>query len=168
MLTVPMQNYFELLGLEKRFAIDYGELDKKYFKLQREFHPDKLINKLESERNNSIKQSTIANEAYQTLKSNIKRAKHLLELEGVEVLKEASPALLMEMMELKEKISDIGDIGELIDFETKLLESYEKNIAMLSQEFENKNFKAASLELTKLQYLSKSIEDIAAKKLQLK
>ena len=36
-----MTDYFELLGLPRRFAVDLAELERRYLELSREVHPDR-------------------------------------------------------------------------------------------------------------------------------
>ena len=43
-------NYFELLGVQQDFDIDKDLLHKNYIKLQQLLHPDKSINKPNSEK----------------------------------------------------------------------------------------------------------------------
>ena len=40
------QNHFARLGLARRFEIDAGDLDKRYFAFQRNLHPDRFARKI--------------------------------------------------------------------------------------------------------------------------
>lgn len=73
-----MQDYFQVLGVERAFNLDVRELESKYFSLQRTHHPDK------SSAEDSTYSSSI-NYAYQVLKDPMKRAEHIYALHGLNV-----------------------------------------------------------------------------------
>lgn len=105
------QDYFELFELPCAFDIDIDKLSVQYRKLQSQLHPDKFVNATDQERRISIQKTAFVNEAYQTLKSPMRRARYLLTLSGVEFDDEKEthfdPAFLMEQMELRESLSEI-------------------------------------------------------------
>ncbi len=110
MLTESHQNYFELLGLPQKFAIDAGVLDQNYRRLQGEVHPDRFTAAPSTERLRSMQLATEANEAYRTLKNPTARARYLLQLHGMEVNEESNTVMpaefLMLQMEWRESIED--------------------------------------------------------------
>ena len=102
------QNHFELFGLPVRFAVDAAELDRRYRELQREVHPDRFAAASDAERRVSMQLATRVNEAYQALKSPLKRAVYILQLRGVDPEFETNTAMpagfLMEQMDWRERI----------------------------------------------------------------
>src|SRR5258708_29499977 len=76
------QNHFQLFGLPTRFVIDAAALEARYRELQREVHPDRFAAAPESERRASMQLATRVNEAYQTLKSPLRRAGYILPFRG--------------------------------------------------------------------------------------
>ena len=74
------QNYFELFNLSEKFEIDSEKLQENYRSIQKEIHPDRFATSTENEKIQSMIKSTHVNDAYQTLKSPIKRAKYILSL----------------------------------------------------------------------------------------
>src|SRR3989442_1837199 len=78
------QNHFELFDLPARFAVDAAALEARYHELQREVHPDRFAAAPDPERRASMQLATRVNEAYQTLKSPLRRAVYILQLRGVE------------------------------------------------------------------------------------
>lgn len=104
----PNQNHFELFGLPARFAVDAAVLDARYHELQREVHPDRFAAAPDAERRLSMQLATRVNEAYQTLKSPLKRAVYILQLRGVDPQFETNTAMpsefLMEQMSWRERI----------------------------------------------------------------
>jgi molecular chaperone HscB len=106
------RNYFELFGLPASFELDTALLSKRYLELQRTVHPDKYANATDRERRMSVQQAAIINEAFNTLKSPLGRARYLLALHGLEVNDESNTvmdtAFLMQQMELRESLEEIG------------------------------------------------------------
>ncbi len=102
------QNHFELFGLPARFAVDAAALETRYHELQREVHPDRFAAAPDAERRVSMQLATRVNEAYQTLKSPLKRAVYILQLRGVDPEFETNTAMpsefLMEQMSWRERI----------------------------------------------------------------
>jgi len=102
------QNHFELFGLPARFAVDAAALEARYHELQREVHPDRFAAAPEIERRASMQLATRVNEAYQTLKSPLRRAVYILRLRGVDPEFETNTAMpsefLMEQISWRERI----------------------------------------------------------------
>ncbi len=102
------QTHFELFGLPARFALDAETLDRRYRELQREVHPDRFAAAPDAERRVSMQLATRVNEAYQTLKSPLRRAVYILQLRGVDPEFETNtampPEFLLEQMSWRERI----------------------------------------------------------------
>jgi molecular chaperone HscB len=102
------QNHFELFGIPVQFEVDTAELDRRYRELQREVHPDRFATAPDAERRVSMQLATRVNEAYQTLKSPLRRAVYILQLRGVDPKFETNTAMpagfLMEQMSWRERI----------------------------------------------------------------
>ena len=63
-----------------QFKIDLNRLQQSYRIIQAEIHPDKFVSASQIEKNESLKKSTEVNDAYQTLKNPIKRARYLIKI----------------------------------------------------------------------------------------
>ncbi|HYA46356.1 MAG TPA: Fe-S protein assembly co-chaperone HscB [Burkholderiales bacterium] len=102
------QNHFELFGLPALFAVDAAALEARYHELQREVHPDRFAAAADAERRVSMQLATRVNEAYQTLKSPLRRAVYILQLRGVDPGLETNTAMppdfLMEQMGWRERV----------------------------------------------------------------
>lgn len=105
------QNHFELFGFPVAFDIDAHQLAERYRELQRTLHPDRYANASDRERRLSIQHAAQVNDAFQTLKSSLPRARYLLQLQGVEFDDEKEthldPVFLMEQMELREALAEV-------------------------------------------------------------
>ena len=104
------KNYFELFGLPATYDLDVGDLTGRYRDLARQVHPDRFAAGLEQERRIAVQTTALLNEAFQTLKDPVARARYLLQLRGVELGEGTETAMdavfLSEQMELRERLDD--------------------------------------------------------------
>ena len=112
------KNHFELFGLAPGFHLDLTQLEQSYRDIQAQVHPDKHAHLGDVERRLAMQWATHANEAYQTLRQPLNRARYLLQLQGVAGGEESntamSPAFLMEQMEWREAIGE-AKAAEAVD-----------------------------------------------------
>lgn len=81
-------DYFEVFGLPRKLAIDTAALERSFYRLSRKLHPDVYARATEQEQEWSLKNASLLNDAYRTLKDPIARTEYLLRLEGVEIEEE--------------------------------------------------------------------------------
>ena len=109
-------DHFSLFGLNRGFRLDLSDLDSRYRDIQAQVHPDRFAHAGEAERRISMQWATHANEAYQTLKKPLERAKYLLHLTGHDIQAENNTAMpaefLMEQMEWREAVMDARNGGD--------------------------------------------------------
>ena len=77
--------YFEVFGLPPKLQLDTAALEKTFYRLSREFHPDRFASKPAEEQAAATEKSSLLNDAYRTLRDPIRRTEYLLEIEGVEM-----------------------------------------------------------------------------------
>jgi molecular chaperone HscB len=103
-----MQDYFQLFGLGRAYALDLDALERAYRDIQSRIHPDRYAHAGDAERRASMQWATRVNEAYRALRGPVTRAKHLLELHGIDVAFETNTAMpaefLVQQMELREAL----------------------------------------------------------------
>lgn len=101
-------DFFEFLGLPRKLRIDESELEKTFYALSRQFHPDYFMNASTQEQQASVERSSMLNDAYRALRDRVARAKYLLSLYGYkEAEKKAPPDLLEEVFELNMQIEEL-------------------------------------------------------------
>ncbi|MEA3193927.1 MAG: molecular chaperone HscB [Betaproteobacteria bacterium] len=130
-------------------------------------HPDRFAHAGDAERRASLQWTTRVNEAFQTLKNPVSRARHLLELQGVDVAFETNtampPEFLMQQMELRERLEEAKDSASLDALRKELSGdrgNLEKEIAQTIDA--EKDYKGAADEVRKLQFLHRLDEEIDA------
>jgi molecular chaperone HscB len=85
-------DYFAFFGLPRKLAIDVSALEKDFYQLSRKLHPDLNASATSQEKEWSLQQTSLLNDAYRTLKDPIKRTQYLLHLEGVELEEQSKSA----------------------------------------------------------------------------
>src|SRR3954468_999761 len=102
------RSHFELFGLPPAFRLDPQALEQSYRDLQGLVHPDRFAQAGDAERRASLEWTTRVNEAYRTLRNPVQRAKHLLELHGVDVAFETNTQMptdfLLRQLDLREEL----------------------------------------------------------------
>lgn len=107
-------DYFQMLGLERRFAIEPAELERRYLERSREVHPDRQAGRPADQRAASAGEAMQLNLAYRALRRELPRAEHLLQLAGVRIgdNEPVEQELLMEVLELREELASARAAGD--------------------------------------------------------
>ena len=79
------QTYFSLFDLPRKLTLDIAALERYFYRLSRKLHPDLYARKSTEEQAWSLRQSSLLNDAYRTLKDPVTRTAYLLKLEGVRI-----------------------------------------------------------------------------------
>ena len=163
--ALTSSSHFALFGLAEAFSLDLQMLEKAYRDIQSQVHPDRFAHAGDAERRASLQWTTRVNEAFQTLKNPVGRARHLLELHGVDVAFETNtampPEFLMQQMELREELEEAKD--------AKTLDTLRSNLVKEKRALENtiaetidakKDYKGAADLVRRLQFLHRLDEEI--------
>jgi molecular chaperone HscB len=86
----PGGNYFSVFGLEPHLNLDLAALEREFHRLSRKLHPDRFARAGESEKQWSLADTALLNDAYRTLKEPLRRTEYLLKLKGAEIGEEYS------------------------------------------------------------------------------
>lgn len=168
--SVFSSNHFELFGLPVQYMVAQDALTRSYRNLQQAVHPDRFASATDQERRISMQRATQINEAYQTLKDPLSRARYLLQLKGVEWNDENNTimdtAFLMEQMELREALAEVREQTDPLDETGKILDDVLRRIRELTAELERlfaqqdeAALQQASDTVRKLQFLYKLREE---------
>ncbi len=157
---------FAVLGLPVRFALQRDELEARWKELSKAFHPDRHTQAAPAERRAALTRAVAVNEAYRTLRDDLKRAEAVLSLRAEGPLTDvADPALLMEVMELRESLSERkadGDAGAVEALAAKVKTDAASTTAALAEALD-----AAALDvprarsnLGRLRYLRRFLDEV--------
>jgi len=122
-LQRPVVDYFEFFGFEKTLTIDAAELQRRYYMLSRQLHPDKYTRATETERNFSLEATSILNDGYRILRDPVQRAEYILKESGFDIgeqrSKDVPPELLEEVFDLNVALDVLrsGDADAMSELE---------------------------------------------------
>lgn len=164
------QNHFDLFGLAQSFQIDIAQLEQQYRALQTLVHPDKSAHMADAEQRLAMQRATLVNEAYQTLRNPLRRARYLLSLHGVDIQEENNtlmpPDFLMAQLEWREAVSEAQqarDAAALDGLEARLQRETRELESRLALKIDTeKNYAAAAELVRKLRFMEKLAEEIHA------
>ncbi|MFA7269244.1 MAG: Fe-S protein assembly co-chaperone HscB [Sterolibacterium sp.] len=162
------QDYFALFGMPRRFGLDTAELERLFRELQARVHPDRHVSLSEAEQRLAMQWSTQANEAYQTLRHPLKRAKYLLQLAGADVQLESNTTMphefLLRQMEWREAVEETRSAGDIQALEhlhrrikQEMTEQYRKLESHLDVE---RDHQAAVATVRQMMFQEKLLQDV--------
>ena len=162
-------DHFARLGLTTGFALDAADLDRRYFALQRQLHPDRFVTKSARERAISQSQATSLNAAYETLKDPLERAAYLLKRMGIDIdpgdgATINDPALLMEAMEMREALAEARDAAAIATVAGAAEAHRKQALAAVAAAFAAEDRDAARTAVLRLKYLTKMEDEIRARR----
>jgi molecular chaperone HscB len=164
------KDFFNLFGLNRCYHLDSAGLEVQFRALQARVHPDKSAHLSDAEQRLAMQRSTLVNEAYQTLKSPIRRARYLLSLHDVDTQEETNTVMpidfLMAQMELREAVEaalQAQDISALDEQAAHLTTDTRALEAELAEQIDTvQNYQAAAGLVRKLRFMEKLAEEIAS------
>jgi molecular chaperone HscB len=160
-----MQSHFDLFGLTPTFSIEGEALERSYREIQSKVHPDRFAHAGDAERRASLQWTTRVNEAYRILKDPVQRARHILELHGVDVAFETNTAMpsdfLMQQMELREALDEAKTPAALDEMRKRLRQEKARMEKQIAEAIDSKKDYAGAAGLVrKLQFLDRMDEEI--------
>jgi molecular chaperone HscB len=133
----PGGDYFSVFSLVPKLDLDLGMLEHQFHKLSRKLHPDRFARASASEKDWSLADTALLNDAYRTLRDPIRRTEYLLKLHGAEIGEEHAgkdrkdpsrvPAdLLEEAFELNMQLEEMRMSKKMGDSDPELQSSLEQ------------------------------------------
>lgn len=107
------RDFFSFFGIEPQLALDPVSLQKRYYELSRQWHPDRFATKAPAERQLALDNTALLNDAFRTLKDPVARAEYVLARHGLAMAdqntKNVPPELLEEVFELNMALDEMKD-----------------------------------------------------------
>jgi molecular chaperone HscB len=164
-------DHFARLGLPAALDLEPASLDRAYFALQRQWHPDRFANRPADERARASTEAAGLNDAYRTLKDPLSRAVYLAELRGVALPGDGKtiddPDLLMEAMEAREALHEAENVEAIDRLATKARDDMKSSLGELGSLFLRDDKPAIRKALLRLRYLDKFAEEARARRTNL-
>ena len=126
-------DFFAVLGLPSRYAIDLDAAESAFKKLSRQVHPDRFATGDPRARKASLARTVQLNDAWRTLRDPVARAEYMLARAGIDIASEdgrktgapggelkgtvkvmAPPAFLLEILELNDELSGALRAGDSV------------------------------------------------------
>lgn len=108
-----MSDYFTVFGLPRKLTVDGAALQRRFYELSREHHPDFHQGAEPEQQAETLARSALVNRAYRALRDPLPRVEYLIALEeGREVREGATDKprapreLLQEMLEVQEALEE--------------------------------------------------------------
>ena len=112
MASLP-RNFYDFFGLDRKLNVDEAELQKRFYELSRQWHPDRFSRKSADEQAQALEATSILNDGYRTLRNPVHRAEYLLKEEGFPIgeqrSKDVPPELLEEVFELNMMLEELKE-----------------------------------------------------------
>lgn len=163
------KNYFEIFDVAVGFDVDLAEVESVHRELQKTVHPDRFAGGSEQQRRIAMQQTSLINQAFQTLRDPVLRAQYLLSLKGIDMQNETDTTMdaefLMEQMEFREAIADVRDKADPLDLLDTMRRESKQKIEHYMDEFA-RHFAADQLDaaretVRKMQFLFKAQKEIS-------
>lgn len=162
------QDFFTLFGLKQRFNLDLEQLQQQYRELQASVHPDRFVDSGPAQQRLAMQSSARVNEAYQTLRQPVDRARYLLSLNNIDTEEESNTAMppdfLMMQMEWREAVEDAvqAESFDMLELQESRLHK-EQQVLHRQLEVEldiEQNYRLAATLVRKLRFLDKLEQEI--------
>ena len=168
-------NYFELFGIPKGFQIDPRDLEKRFYDLSRQNHPDRFAQAGPQALQKALETMSALNEGYRVLKDRGLLRGYLLETSGVDVAGERSSGtpqgLPMELAEawfdVQDRVmeGDAGVVQAVLQIEQQLVDlqqSVEARLVSLEREADEAlKLQGEAAWASKLQLIGKELKTVS-------
>ncbi len=112
-LQPPPSDYFQLFELHPALSIDLDDLQRRFYALSRQLHPDRFQRKSGQEQEYSLEATAVLNDAYRALRDPVQRAEYMLKRNGFAATEQRSkdvpPELLEEVFEFNMALEELRD-----------------------------------------------------------
>jgi len=160
---------FVLFGVEPSFKQDPALLDERWKELQRNAHPDRFAAQGAAAQRLAMQWSVRINEAYRRLRSPLKRAAYLCELNGAPISAETNTAMpaafLMQQMEWREALDEAESAADIDALQAEVDAARAEAIADCGVLIDQKqDYLAAAAQVRALMFLARFAEDVDARR----
>lgn len=155
------ENYFKLFDIEENITIDQNILKRKYFSLQRQYHPD-------TGKSDNDKYISDINYAYETLRYDLSRYEYILTLHGFFIADEKNnikpnTEILFQILNYREILEEATDLDKISTLKKQIQQDYDNSHDQLTKAFEREDFEIMGYHVINLKYYTKLFKEIEVK-----
>ena len=158
-------DYFGLLGLQRRWQLDRGALERSYLERSRVVHPDAFVGRGAAAQRAALEASSRLNAAYGVLRDPVLRAEYLVKLGGVDLdssdavhgSPQPSQTFLIQMIELRERLAEDDTDAIRDEIEARAEQAFDEAIAA----FDRNDIAVAARELVARRYYQRFLDEVA-------
>jgi molecular chaperone HscB len=137
--------------------------------LQAAVHPDRFVNATDADKRVAMERAVQINEAFATLKDPVRRAMHMLSLQGIDGLDANDTSMpidfLMEQVEWREAIADarLKEDSERLEAINEELLGMSRSLGdTFAAAYAGEHFKVATTLARKMRFVQKLLEEVDA------
>ena len=108
-LVIVDRDFFSFFGIEPQMALDPVSLQKRFYELSRQWHPDRYAGRPAADQELALSNTALLNDAFRTLKNPVQRAEYVLSRHGLALDGQAPPDLLEEVFEMNMALDELKD-----------------------------------------------------------
>ncbi len=161
-------DYFSNLALPRGYDVDLSSLAEHHRQLQQQYHPDRFAAASAAEQRVAVQIASYLNQAYAVLRSPLRRAIYLLELEGLDPLAPTNTSMpmdfLLQQMTLRESMEELADSADpqaaIDDLADELQAMHGQLQKAFAQAYAGDDFTAAEVVARKLQFIDKLQQEL--------
>ncbi|MFN9030672.1 MAG: Fe-S protein assembly co-chaperone HscB [Betaproteobacteria bacterium] len=162
-------DHFSLLALPARFAIDLGELEAAYKRVQTQVHPDRFAVASAAEKRVAMQWATRANEAFSVLRDPLRRAAYLCERHGAAIDAESNTTMpapfLMRLMQWREALDEVTETASEADrmrLQAEVAAEHARIVAELGRKLDDEqDYAGAAALVRQLMFIDKFDREVA-------
>ena len=162
-MSILNLTYFEIFDIDIGIAIDTNDLEKKYLKLQKQFHPDKYASASNVEKTMAARISTHINDGYKTLSSLVSRVDYILKINNYSISENQTfknNNFLLEQLEFSEKIEKL-DKNKYPIIKEEINNKISNLIVQMKSNLINQEFDILYDNISMIKFYDKNIKEIS-------
>ena len=158
-------NPFEIIGMEPGIDINEEDLEERYLRLSRDYHPDFNQGLAAEQQVAMLTRSAELNDAYRLLRNPWSRAETtitILDPEAMEATKTLQSDFLMEAMEMREEVEDATPDG-WPTMQASLTDQVNQYLQRINAAINTDQLREAAILIHQSNYYRKALQALSAR-----
>lgn len=160
---------FSIFTLQPSLDIDKEQLNKEYSILISKMHPDLFINSDEQEKNIAEKNTSLINQAYKTLSSDVGICDYILSgMSKENDITQDDDEYILETMNLSQELHNISNTKDCEQFKARILFMRQANLSKVKDNIVTRSPQQASKYMARLKFIDRILHNLEGKEQILK